>query len=390
MNLRCGLIFFFLIAARVAMSQSFSPGYIQLKGGEKLQVLIGNVIPGKPDIIQYTPSAAAQIQQFRANEIEGYGIDDLVFTSFHASEDPNDWAFVELLAEGELTLIRRNSLYFLIKRGTKETIHLDRHFRKDLRTAMRDCPQISGRSAKTRMTRDGLVEIVRSYNECIENKRPNRDGMPRAVSFAVLAGIDNSVINFSYANDISRYLSGKPRDKSLFQVGVDLTFRNYKISNHLGLFAGAFHNSNSYGGIQKIVYGNRTEIHDYTLEYNETKIPVGIEFKPPTARKMSFHLRGGMVFRQISNLKATHPTFKVQQSNGPLVDEQPAQLQWFKPKPQVTSSFGFDYRVNQKSRIRLQLGISAGKVRAMISNAGGPNIVAGNYTSYNVLVGYIF
>lgn len=384
------LIFFF--AARGGIAQGFKPGYIKLKDRAQQPGLIGRQIPGRVESIEYKSSDSSDVTVYRAEEIDGYRITDgLNFTSYQYA---NRWVFVEFFVSGELTLIRKNYIFLLRRRDSNQFDSLDHEPVQRLRKIMRDCPNVAVQSPKIRLDTTGLSAYVRTYNECVANKNTKLDGILRTVSVALLVGYDQSNASFTdQINSSTRFLTGgKIGDRAFMQVGVDVTLKSYKVSHYFGLYAGALYSPDRYNEVNRIVYNrnNSQEVNQYSIEYTELKLPVGLELMAPAINKLKFHVRAGYVFRKTISWASEHPANEVQRSPGIIYSEPPGQLLSFKPRPSPMVAAGMDYRVFGKSRIRLQVSASVGKIDAVVRQDPQETNIDGRFTSFNIMAGYIF
>lgn len=387
-----------LLTVQHALAQGFEPGYVKINQHEQVNGLIGKTISGIPELIQYKAQESAEIKTYRAGEIAGFGFDGgLYFNSFLNPGSTDAWTFVETLVDGKLTLIRRNGLLFLYDRDRNKIEFLDHHYGRTLRRAMIDCPIVAARSRSVEKSKGALTEHVQSYNECVRSKNPNYDRLPPRRAIALMVGYDNS--SSSFVNKLSidlssnlRFLAGGPlNDKSFLQVGADATFRNYMQSNTLGLFVGAYYNSNSYSQSNKLNVAGYGEYNEYTIKFSQIKIPLGVEFMPITRSKLSFHIRAGVILSKTFGLKSTHPVYYIESdSDGQIYSQTPARLSSYDAPFVSMGAIGFDYKITDSHKVRLQFGYSAGKVKAAVETENDKFVVNGKFNSLNVMAGFVF
>jgi hypothetical protein len=391
----CACLFLFY---HVAIGQTFQEGFILLRGGTEQQGLVGSIIPGSPEGVQYKSSESSDVTVYYADDIRGYGVKNGPFQSSLRNPGVGGWVFVQLLVAGELTLVKRNKMYFVIPKNEDKSYHLSHKFRSVLRSVMTDCTYASAKSIGTKLTDADLSAIVQLFNDCVGVKRPNREGERRPVSINLLAGADYTQATFVQTESTtSRYLSsGKLSDKSLPTVGVDVTFRKYKVSNFLGVYTGAFLNSDNYPRrLVRKEFRDAFEVNDYSLRYSEFKVPIGVEFTPFTKEKFAYYLRAGVAFSKIFNLQSTHASQEIEdkpnQNTGGPVDlvyfVPPSLAVSIKKNIAYTVGLGFDYKVADKSRVRWQLNFSSGSGN-VTHDSGESN--AGNFISMSTMIGYIF
>lgn len=392
---RLTLACLFALTARFCAGQEFKPGYVRIKGGQDRMGLIGTLISGKPESIQYKENETADLVLYKASDVEGYGLTNgIYFNSFlNPDGNPNNWTFVELLVQGgEMTLIRRNNMYFVLPRGSKEFTHLDNRYRKLLTDLMKNCPWVASRSPKVRLSRAALAEHVKAYNECVAIKNPNLDGMQRNVSVGLVGGYDNSTVSFSDPDQVlTRFLTGKPLyDKSFVQAGIDLTLKSYRVSNYIGVFMSALYNSNHYQTVSQTRFGNSSQVDEYSIHYTQLKFPLGIELSPPSRKRILAHGRAGIIVPMTLNVTATHPYSEITTGSGVFYEE-PANVTEFKNKIMFTTALGLDFKVARQSKVRLQLGWSMGGASAVAKREGSvDNSVTGKMTSWSLMTGFIF
>lgn len=400
------LTLLFACFAFTALAQDpFRPGYIKLKNGEQQRGLVGKVIPGFPEKIEYKEKESDAVSTFRADEVEGYGITDGTFYSaFQTPGTKAEWIFVEILVQGDITLIQRNTFFFVLKKGEVNVIHLDEDYKSKLKKIMANCPYVAVQSGAVERTRDGLIKHVSAYNECAPQGKPNLSSMPRVVSFGLMVGYDNSTSSFSnhdYAN--TQFLTGgKLRDRSYPQFGIDITFKSYKVANYVGLYVGALYNSTSYKESNQRRYTvqnsnypftpiQRTEYNYYTIDFTEIKFPIGLEFMGPTRKRFSTHGRLGVIFSKQLTFKSTRPVYYFEDNkDGNFYEGNALPLTQFKPRTLVSGSLGADYRATDKSRVRIQFIYNVGGVKAIVDNDTILGDIKGWYTSFSIMGGYIF
>ena len=375
----------------IATAQTFKEGSVRLKGGQEQPGFVGDVRPGSPEGIEFKSANDAEIQIYYADEIEGYTVDKIFYSSYHQNKDRSrEWIFAEILVEGELTLIRRNNMYFVRRKGNGEFTHLSHRYRVALIKLTRECPVISAGAGTVTMNRTSLTEFITAFNQCVASKKPNLAGMPRTVSIGFQVGYDYTQATFK-ANDITKFLSAtRQYDKSFVQGGIELSFKSYKVSNMIGLYTGALLNVDSYSGVNQTTNKTQTEVNEYSYSYKELKVPFGIEFSRPRTRKITFHLRGGGVLPKILSFKSEHPYTEISNNSSSTVTYgEPSKMTTYKPSTMWGASFGFDYKL-MNSHIRIQAGSYWGKATITAVSAGKTVDVHGSVSSFNLMTTFIF
>lgn len=385
--MRFSLIVIFLSLSYAATAQTFKQGSVRLKGGQEQAGLIGQVRSGSPEGLEFKSDSEGEIQILYANEIEGYTVNNVFFSSYHQNlYRDNDWIFAEILAEGDLTLIRRNNMYFVRQKNRVEFKHLGSHYKTTLMKLTSACPIVSAKGVKIGLNNRPIVDFIKEYNECVASKKPNLQGMPRTVTVGFQLGYDYTQATFSF-NSFMRFLSAeKQYDKSFLQGGVEFNFKHYRVSRFFGLYTGVLLNSNSYSAVNKSVFGNSSEVNEYSFSYKELRIPLGIEINAPSLKKLTYHLRGGAIFSHQLSFKSDRSYSEATSNNGATITySEPMQMTAYKPKMMWGGALGLDYRISQ-SHIRLQAGWYAGGV-----TASSPTItVAGKINSFNIMTSYLF
>ncbi len=388
------MIMLLLSVSCVATAQTFKEGSVRLKGGQEQPGLIGELRPGSPEGIEYkATSSDGEVQIFYANEIEGYTVDKIFFTGYHNNKyRDNDWTFVELLAEGKLTLIRRNNMYFLRQSGNGEFTHLTGRYKTLLARMTRDCPLVSAKAGRVRLERAELTEFIKNYNDCIPaSGEANLEGMPRVFSVGFQLGYDYTMGTFQ-DNAATRFLSANNQvDKSYFQGGVEVNFKSYKFSKHVGFYTGALVNFDSYSGTNRSLQdAKHPEVNQYSLKISELKIPFGIDISRPREGNLSFHVRGGVMMPLVMSFQSTHPFHEVSDANGSTITYGPtSRITSYRPSIMVGGGFGFDYRIS-KSYVRLQAGFYQGSVTTSNVLGKDQSKTSGKLQSFNVSTTYIF
>ena len=375
----------------LATAQSFKEGSIRLKGGEEQPGLIGNLRPGIPDGIEFKTSPDSEIQIYYATDIEGYSVDRVFYSSYHQNAyREKEWIFAEILAEGDLTLIRKNGFYFLRGKNNGEFTHLSGRYKTTLIKFTRDCPVVSVKGGKVSLSRKELTEFINEYNECVASKKPNLEGMPRPVSIGVQVGYDYTAASFQY-DDKAKFLSAtKQSDKSLLQGGIELNFKNYKASNTIGLYAGALINVDSYSGVNQTKSETQSEVSEYSFRYREIKLPIGVEFSGPTKRKLSYYVRTGAVVPAIMSFKSAHPYTEISDLSGSTIQYSiPSQMTSYKLRTMWGGTLGADYKVADH-RVRIQASWYSGKSTVTIVESGSTTKVTGKLSSFNLMTIFVF
>ncbi|MEI9917595.1 MAG: outer membrane beta-barrel protein [Bacteroidota bacterium] len=390
--MRGSLLILLLSLCCVATAQTFKEGSIRLKGGQEQPGFIGELRPGSPEGVEYKPTSDDEIQIYYANDIEGYTVEKIFYTAYHnnAFRD-NDWNFIELLADGELTLMRRNNMYFIRQKSNREFTHLTHHYKNALARLTRDCPLVSIRAARVSLDKVPLGEFVKSYNECIATKRPNLDGMPRPVSIGIQVGYDYTTGTFK-DEAATRYLSAnKQSDRSYFQGGVEINFKGYRVSKFIGFYTGALVSFDSYSGTNRSTVDKKSpEVNEYSFKLTELKIPFGFDISRPTRKNFAVHIRGGGVMPLVLNVNSSHPYQEVSNASGTTITYgDPSLITKYKPSVMWGGGAGFDYKVSG-SYVRIQAGYYAGSV-SVTSNKGAKVFsTTGNLKSFNLSATYIF
>ncbi len=391
--LRCFYLLIFLsLGIHFSHAQDFRKGYVRLQGEDK-QGLIGKIVGTKPEAIEFKATDSSEVVLYSASDVIGYHVNGIFYTSFLNPGDGKDWIFVDLLVTGELSLIRRGTMYFILQRGSTVFIHLDHKHRKTLNELTEDCPWVSARAGKIGLNREDLAAYINEYNTCVAGERPNAEGMPRVVSVALYAGTDYTGVKFDKTEETeTRFLAAsKLRDRSLPQFGVDVTFKTHKISNLVGFYAGAFYNSNSYHAVTKLTLKSWTEVSEYSIDYTEMRIPLGFEFKAPSRRALSYYMRAGVMFVKTLDFQATHPTYEVDPfGDGTIYYLQPSQFISFDRNIAASGSLGMDYKVFSNSHIRLQGTVTVGSVDAKVRNGNRDYVSTGRLSSYSLMLGFVF
>ena len=376
----------------VATAQTFKEGSIRLKGGEEQHGLIGDKRPGAPEGLEFKSGNDSEIKIYYANEIEGYTLDNIFYTAFHTNVyRENDWSFVELMAEGELTLIRRNNMYFIRKKGVVEFTHLSAHYKRQLSQLTRSCPIVSAQALRVSLDRKPVTEFIKAYNECVVLPNADKEGMPRVLSFGVSVGVDYTMAKFR-DNVVTRFLSASNQsDKSYVQGGVEVNFKSYRFSKFIGLYTGLLYNSNSYSATNKSTFDpKRPEVNQYSYSYSEVKIPLGFDISRPSRKKASFHIRGGIMMPKAFGLKSNHIFSEVSNDGGKSVYySEPAQLTGYKPAIMFGGAFGYDFKISN-SYLRAQAAYYTGSVQATSVVGGVHTTTSGTLTSSNFMITYIF
>lgn len=387
------LAFLLVLASQLVFSQQivyeedFKPGYVKLKGGEQRSGLIGLKIPGTPESIPFK-SADGTLTKYHANEIEGFQIDgsDYLTSWLNPVLGGDNWSFVELIVNGEFTLLRNNGNYFIIQPSLNKIEHLGPHYRTALKNMTRNCPTVSVRSHSVKLQTESLRTFVNAFNECVATKNPNLDGTPRAVAIGIVAGYDYSAPVFAEGPNETAFLyATKPNDKSLFQFGADVTFRDHKRSHGLGIYTGALYNSNRYSGVVNIT-GAANEVDEYSIDISDLKIPVGVEWMRMPVNRISIHARAGFIFT--NTLKLTSSRTRDVEINNSIYTEDAPGISEFKRAPMLMGAVGVDYFLG-RDHIRIQVIGSHGKLTATVNDTAKSS-VNGVFKSFNVVIGYIF
>jgi hypothetical protein len=299
---------------------------------------------------------------------------------------------VELLAEGRLTLLRRNNMYFIRQPENVGYIHVTGNYKVLLRKLTRNCPLVSDRAGRLRLDKESLTQFIKDYNDCVPaNGESNLEGMPRVFSVAFQLGYDYTVGTFK-DNVATRYLSAnKQLDKSYFQGGVELNFKNYKFSKYIGLYTGALVNFNSYSGTNRSTADpQRPEVNTYSFSYSELKIPFGIDISRPRKKNLGFHVRGGAMMPLVMSFTSAHPSYEVSDATGSvIIYDTPSKITAYKPSVMLGGGFSFDYRISE-SYIRLQTGYYEGNVTTTNMMGTSTSHTSGKLQSFNIATTFIF
>lgn len=390
-NLRYCLLMLLLSVSCVAAAQTFKQGSIRLKGGEERPGFIGKIRPGSPEGVEFKVSSDSDVEIFYATDIDGYTVDNIFYSSYHTNTyRDKEWVFADVLAEGDLTLLRRNGMYFLRPAGSVEFTHLVP--RKGILGRMaKACPLVAARAGRVVHDRKSLAEFVAEYNQCVATNRPNLEGMPRTFSIGVQVGYDYTVGTFT-DNVATRYLSANNQiDKSYFQGGLELNFKHYKFSNAIGFHAGALLNFDSYSGTNRSTIDKaRPEVNEYSFSYRELKIPLGIDVSRPRRGKIALNIRAGIILPLVLSLKSAHPYSEFSNPSGTSVTySDGSQITGYKPKIMIGGAVGFNYRIS-KSYVRVQVGWYQGNVTVITMTGFSEGHTKGKLQSLSLTTTYVF
>jgi len=241
-----------------------------------------------------------------------------------------------------------------------------------------------------------LPDLIRAYNECKSGTNPDMIDVIQPWRFALMGGADLTTARFfDNPNEEVRYLNATPmQDRSYFQGGVEVIYKTHKISNLVGFYTGIFYNQNEYYQVSRKEYSRRIappvqEYNEHSLEYTEIKIPLGFEFSRPTKKKLSYHMRLGIVFPKMLSFSATHPQRDLISVNT-VYGEQPSNITEFKRKLILSTAVGCDLRTSDRTRIRLQASWSGGYHKATTQNNLLLNTAPGFSSSIGLATGFIF
>lgn len=367
--------------------QAFTPGFIRMKDSTELQGLIGQIIPGKTERVQYKASESGEVTEYFATEVAGFGVGDTFFSSFRNLNRRDEWIFIEIIVEGNLSLYRRNRLFFVTEKGTDQFVHIEGKTAQDLSKMMRGCPLVASKGLRIKLTKDNLAIYIKEYNECVAGANPYV-GALRPFSIAVLAGYDYSSTTFKNLNH-SWLMNMRFHDESFVQVGADVSLRSYSRFSTLGLYAGLHLNKNRYEAVTSEIVGTRTntyqQVNEYSIVFSELKIPLGLEISPLTRARLSYLFRGGVTFVPTLKFDGNHIRREINAES-----LEPTQISVFKRDPQWSVSFGLDYKLSTWNRIRLQGTFSQGRMKTTVTDETEVIQVEGTFTSVNVMVGYVF
>jgi hypothetical protein len=388
------VVMLFLLV-QTAMAQSYRNGFIRLKDGQEITGLIGDMVPGDPAGIQFKTELAGELKIYLATEIEGYGIvGGFFYSSFKNPGPKGDWDFVELLVKGELTLIRSNNMFFIHAKGESQISHLPGSaFISILMKMMKNCPYVAAQTVRVKLNTFDLTTHVQAFNDCIAIKNPNYDNASRKVSIALVGGYDFTSCKFRGDDDqSSRYLaSGKLYDRSFVQFGADITIRSYRLSSSVGLYTGAYFNSNSYTALTKMSFRNgESEVNEFSIDYKELKIPLGFEYSPPTRSPLSYFIRIALTFPKVLSVKSKHISQEIRSKNGDVYYFPPSDVSDISKMVQVGGGVGLDYRIYKNSRIRLQANYAVGGGSAELKVNGTTRTNDGSFQSFNAMAGFVF
>jgi len=294
----------------------------------------------------------------------------------------------EVLVKGELTLVKRNDLFFLLRKGSNEYIHLTGRYKKTLMREFASCPIVAARAAQDETQ---VVELVKAYNDCVNVSNPNLAGMPRTVSIGFVGGMDYTTGKFHAGTDENvRYLAASGmQDKALFQGGIDITFKSYKISNFIGLYLGVLHGRNNYRQVTRTRFLDREEVNEHSLNYTELKIPIGLEFSKPTEKTVSSHFRLGLIFPKVLKVTATHPRYEYIEGSV-VTSSLPANVVELKRRLMLSAAFGIDWHILKTNRIRMQASWAGGVITAKTQKTEFMVDTRGYFSSLDLMAGFIF
>lgn len=364
-----------------------------MKDGQELKGLIGASVPQAPEGIEFKQDENSEVVVYFANDVAGYDKDGTFYTSYvDPGDGPSRWVFIEIIVQGEVSLFLRNKMFFVLERGKKNVfVHLDSKYKSKLRKISGGCPFLSAKAWRLKADKAILGQFVKDYNTCVGVSNPNYEGMPRKVSVALLAGSDVSASRYNDdGNAHTRFMtSTKLRDQSALQLGFDITLRDFKISNVMGLYTGIYYSPTAYKELTGVKHQS-FEVNEFTINYTQLKIPLGFEIGKPSKERFSFHMRFGIVYSKVMNLKSTHPIWEVHDASGNVYTQEPARIGDIELPILVSAAAGVDYRAFGNSRIRLQAGFTFGGTNAAVYEETKATSLSGTFTSMQLMAGFVF
>lgn len=226
-----------LAAASVVAQTNFRPGYVL--------PLTGDTLRGEVDsrgaqrnarLARFRPAPGAAVTEYSPRQLRGYGLtgdrqyqtETVVLTDslqrqtlLNVTADTlHGPSFLEVLVQGSASLLylrdeRNNDHYYLKMQGqpAQELVQTTRkveeaggtyqrksdEFRRTLAGAMQACMAVQPAITTVRYDQNGLLQIVRRYNECVGGTSVTPAGAPRKthVQLSVVAGAERSELEIT-------------------------------------------------------------------------------------------------------------------------------------------------------------------------------------------------
>jgi hypothetical protein len=251
----------------------------------------------------------AESIQYLPTDIAGYGFSEgrRYQTKTLTKEFNNQVVFVEIIADGHITLSRYRETFWIQKKGgdftelqndlvnkTKDgdlyRVHSNQYIAV-INTLMVDCKEVSPLIKRTQFHQKDLVRLVEAYNTCGSEPTENRNVDKRWLKLipGVTAGVQFSSIDVS---DLKTFFNDdlKQIETEIAPViGINLDICSPRVTERFLFNTGLWYTSSAY-----YLKGQNPSLTNYvTINIDEIKLPLGVRYTL-APRKVTPYINAGV------------------------------------------------------------------------------------------------
>ena len=284
----------------------FRKGYVILQNSDTLHGFINFT---KKNVCHFKKSDSDKKHQaYEPSELVGFGVingrhfESKVIPS-QIGEAPGETVFMECVVKGAASLYTFNNRFFSLVADTsfyelsqKTTPNsggsfVQKRYYGILNYQMRGCPDVGRKLIKLKLSKDDLVDLFSEYNICVSSPYIYYlEQKPKLITkLSFHGGFTQSSINLNFSD---KPLYNSPINASSGMVGSSLNFTwpraTERVSMNLGLM---YFFTNFY--ITSIgETGTRVNYIEGTININELKVPLGLQYSFNTRRLTPFVVAG--------------------------------------------------------------------------------------------------
>lgn len=343
----------FLFLTLGLMGQDLRPGFIlSLENDTVFGFVVYRESYQRFESCDFKPDPEQPVQLFKPGQINGYGfIGDRFFKTFRLQPENQDTleVFVEILLEGDLSLLKYQHLYFAHKAGevfpflvSSEEKIIEKEgktFFKDskrhigvLTYLMMDCPEMQERIRKIYPNEKKLTQLFEAYHKCrdLPFEMFKEDKPWLAFEFGAALALAPTWFRYGdyveqdHFNFTNRLLKTNFSTSYSPGIGFFMDARFSRLQERMSLYSGLLYQFRSFHSYEENTFSQYSESESlyWDIDLHEFKIPLGIKYTFYERNFTPYIMLGGSL---TNNFKCDHRLTKERISDGKvIIDVSPA------------------------------------------------------------------
>ena len=284
----------------------FRKGYVILQNGDTLHGYINST---KKNVCHFKKSDSDKKHHvYNPGELVGFGVangryyESKVMPERNETE-PDEMVFMECVVKGAASLYTFNNRFFSLVSDTsfyelsqKSTPNsggsfVQKRYYGILNYQMRDCPDVGRKLIKLKLSMDDLVDLFLDYNTCVSSPYIYfLEKKPKLITkLSIHGGFTQSSINLKFSDKV---LYNSPINASSGMVGTSLNFTWPRATERVSMNLGLMYFFTNFYISSMGETGTRVNYIEGTININELKVPLGLQYSFNTRRLTPFVVAG--------------------------------------------------------------------------------------------------